>query len=223
MKNILRLLSVILVLVALVGCKKEDPAAAVETGAETGPGMPRGGMDPTNELALGTFKLEGSDNAVTAEQAGKLLPLWTIIQGGSLQGTAETQAVLDQIKAQMTGDQLAAIEAMDLTFEDVRAWMEDQGIEMPALPEEGGMPGGGGMFGDMTEEERQKMREEFQSMTQEERATRMAEMGFERPEGGVPGGGQGGRQGGQGTRPGGGARGGGLISPLIDLLTERAG
>jgi hypothetical protein len=179
-------------------------------------------MDPMNELALGTLKLEGADNAVTAEQAAELLPLWTIIQGGSLQGTAETQAVLDQIKAQMTEEQLAAIEAMDLTFEDVSAWMEEQGIEMPTPPE-GGMPGGGGIFGDMSEKERTKMRQEFQNMTQEERATRMAEMGFERPEGGGPGGGQGGgRQGGQGMRPGGGTR-GGLIAPLIDLLTERAG
>ena len=226
MKSVWRLSSVLLIIVALVGCREAEPTTAVATGAETNTGMPRGGIDPTNALALGTFRLEGSENAVTAEQAAKMLPLWTIINSGSLQGNAETQAVLDQIEVQMTEDQLAAIEAMDLTFEDMGTWMEEQGIEMPARPE-GGMPGGGGAFGDMTEEERTKIREEFQSMTQEERATRMAEMGFERPEGGGQGGrqggGPGGGQAGQGTRPGGGTRGGMLIGPLIELLTKRAG
>ena len=63
------------------------------------------------------------------------------------------------------------------------------------------------------------MREEFQNMSADERATRMAEMGVQRPEGR-----------GQGfdpnNRPGGTAGGAGRLSfmfqPLIDLLTERA-
>lgn len=221
----------LIVVIALVGCKNKEPPAAVEAGAETNAGMPPGGMDPTNELALGTLKLEGSEHAITAEQAVELLPLWQVIQSGALQSSAETQAVLRQIEGKMSADQLAAIEAMTLTFEDIRTWMERQGLEMPA-PTEGqpqpgaemparpeGGPGGNGAFGDMTEQERTQMREQFQNMSQEERATRAAEMGFERPEGGDSGGRQGGWQG----NPGGGARGNILIAPLIDLLTERAG
>ena len=71
----------------------------------------------------------------------------------------------------------------------------------------------------MSEEERTKMREELQNLSQEERATRMAEMGVQRPEGG--GGGFD-----PNNRPGGRAGGAGglklLFRPLIDLLTERA-
>jgi hypothetical protein len=114
---------------------------------------------------------------------------------------------------------LAAIEAMSLTWQDMQAWMQEQGIEMPERSEPGGQ-GGPGTFQNMTEEERTRMREEFQSMTPEQRATRMAEMGFERPEG-APEGGPGGAPGG---RPGRGGFGGAnvLLDPLIALLTERA-
>jgi hypothetical protein len=209
-------ITILVAVIALVGCKSKEPTAVVETGTETDTGMPPGSMDPTNALALGTLKLEGSEHAVTAEQAAELLPLWQAIQSGALQGSAETEAVLRQIEGKMTAEQLAAIEAMDLTFQDIQTWMEKQGIEMPAptggqpqpgadMPARpGGGPGGDGTFGDMSEEER---------------ATRMAEMDSERPEGGGPGGGQGAWQG----NPGGGAQGGMLIAPLIDLLTERAG
>jgi hypothetical protein len=63
------------------------------------------------------------------------------------------------------------------------------------------------------------MREELQNMSKEERATRTAEMGVQRPEGG-----------GQGSdpnhRPNRRAGGAGelnlVLRPLIDMLTERA-
>ena len=58
------------------------------------------------------------------------------------------------------------------------------------------------------------LREEMQNMTDEERATRIAEMGIERPEGA-----QEGRTGNPGGRAG---RFNALLDPLIELLTERA-
>jgi hypothetical protein len=175
-------------------------------------------------LALGTLKLEGTEHAVTPDQAAEMLPLWQVIQGGSLQGAAETEAVLNQIEGVMTEGQLAAIDEMGLTFQDVGTWMESPpakalGIEMPARPEGQGAGPGGGAFQNMTEEQRNQFRQEMQNMTQEQRATRMAEMGFERPEGGAgPGGGAGARPGGFGGRAGGNF----LVGPLIELLTERA-
>jgi hypothetical protein len=204
-------------IIALVGCKKAEPTPVADASMvdpESRPGQVLEGM---NALLLGTLKLEGTAEAITPAQAAELLPLWQVIAGGSLQGTAETQAVADQIEAKMTEAQLAAIEGMALSFEDIQALMEEQGIEMPAPPE-GGQQGGPGAFGDMSEEERTQLREQFQNMSQEERATRMAEMGVQRPEGG-----QGGQGFGRGTRPGGGVRGGNaLIEPLIELLTARA-
>ena len=172
-------------------------------------------------LTLGTLKLEGTEYAVTAAQAAELLPLWKMVQGGSLQGAAETDAVLKQIESKMDEAQLAAMEEMGLTYENIQAWMQETGIEMPTRA---AGQGGPGAFQNMTEEERAKLREEFQNMTPEQRATWMAEMGIRRPEG------DGGRPegGGQGGGPGGGSgfagRAGGnfMLDPLIELLTARA-
>jgi hypothetical protein len=202
-------------LVVLVGCKAAEPTATPGTGAgfaRPGDGA-AGALDGANELALGTLKLEGSENAVTAQQAAQLSPLWQMIGSGSLQGDAEMQAVVKQIEGVMAEPQRAAIEAMGLTFEDMQAWMEEQGIEMPAPPQGGN--GGTGAFPNLSEEQRAQMREQFQNTTPEERATRMAELGVQRPDG-------------QGFDPSAapnwtrGRQGSFLIQPLIELLQERA-
>lgn len=220
MKNVWKLVGIILVIAALVGCQKAEatPAASADTdtsvdvsAADPSAGG-QGGLDDVNWLALGTINLEGTEDAVTASQAAELLPLWQIIQGGSLKSAAETEAVTKQIEGKMTASQLAAIEAMGLTFEDVQAWMQGQGIEAPARAE--GQQGGPGAFGDLSEDERAQMREQIQNMTPEQRATRMAEMGIQRPEG---------AEGRQGGAPGGSRQANLLLEPLIELLTERAG
>jgi hypothetical protein len=217
--------------VLLVGCSKQEPTPEVVAApAGDAPG-PRGELQGTTRLALAILKLEGTENALTPAQASELVPLWTIIQGGSLQGQAETDAVLRQIESKMTEPQRAAVDAMDLTFQDIGAWMQEQGVEMPTPDASSGRPagqavpgpGGPGAFQNMSEEDRTRLREEFQNMTQEQRATRMAEMGFQRPEGGGQGGFQG-APGAAGARGGFGGRAGGnlLLEPLIELLTKRA-
>jgi hypothetical protein len=106
----------VLVVVVLVGCQQAEPTAASEIAGPAGPGAsPGAGLALPDGLALGTLKLEGTEGAVTPAQASELLPLWKMIQGGSLQGDAESQAVLKQIQAKMTESQLAAIRAMGLT------------------------------------------------------------------------------------------------------------
>jgi hypothetical protein len=230
------LLSIALVTALLLGaCKQAEPTPEPVGLPEGEVGGPGGVLQGTSRLALATFRLEDTEYAVTPDQAAKLLPLWKAIQSGSLQGTAETEAVLKQIEGVLDEDQLAAIEGMELTFQEIGTWMQSPaaqalGIEMPARPEGGeagsaGRPGGGA-FQNMTEEQRNQFRQEFQNMSPEQRATRMAEMGIQRTEGSAPGDGPGGfGGGGQGGRPGGFAgRGGGnfLVDPLIELLTGRA-
>jgi hypothetical protein len=123
-----------------------------------------GALPVGSQLALGTFELQETDFAVTAELAANLLPLWQAIESGSLQGQAETNAVVKQIEATMAAEQLEAIATMELTFDDMGAWMQEQGVSL-------GWPGGAGEgpnpFGDMSEEERAAMR-----------ATRQAGGGF---------------------------------------------
>jgi hypothetical protein len=209
----------VVALLVLVACGQQEAAPAEEVVVEEPAPAGAGGLDPVTQLALGTFKLEGTGNAVSAEQAATLLPLWTVIESGALQGNAESNAVVGQIRGAMTEAQLGAIDGMGLTVEDTRAWMEEQGIEM-SMPAGGGqgVPAGGqapGALGDLSEDERAAMRSEMQNLTAEERATRMAEMGVERPEGQAGGG--------TGARPGGaGKQANMLVGPLVELLTERS-
>jgi hypothetical protein len=206
--------------IALAGCQKAQPTPTIGASAAGPPASGPGELDDTSALALGTLKLEGTADAVTPAQAAALLPLWQAIQSGALQGDAETAAVLKQIKGEMTDAQQSAIDAMGLTWEDVGTWMQDQGIEMPAFGNGSGQafPGGGQ---NLSEDERAQLRPEFQNMTPEQRATRMAELGVQRPQGG-------GQGNGPRTAPNGGGPGGPwgrsnfMLNPLIDLLTKRA-
>jgi hypothetical protein len=143
-----------------------------------------GALPVSSQLALGIFRMEGTANAVTPEQAGKLRPLWQAIQGGSLQSDAETNAVLKQIEGALTSEQLSAISAMQLTFEDMGIWMQEQGLNFGPLPNATGVPGGAGLggFRNLSEEERQAMRATaeaggmggFGNMSEEEEEERAA-------------------------------------------------
>ena len=142
-------------------------------------------LNASNQLLLGTMQLEGTEQAVTPEQAATLLPLWRAMQGGVTAQT-EVNALLKQIEGTMTQEQLQAIAAMQLTQEDLQAWMEEQGLGMG-----GGFPGAG----DMSEEERENLRAtaeagggrpgggQFGDLSEEERANIRATM----EAGGMPG------------------------------------
>jgi hypothetical protein len=217
-----------LVAVVLAGCGAEEatPATADEDSAvvytsETLDMSYDGALDARNQLVLGTIQLEGTDNAVTPEQATALLPLWQALQGG-VTAQAEVEAVLKQIEGTMTPEQLEAIARLQLTREDLRIWMQEQGMG-PG----GGFPGAGG--GEEVSPEARATRQaefgsgevppemgtrraEFESMSDEEREALRATV---QAGGGLPGG--------PGGRAGRGAgQFGILLNPLIELLTQRA-
>ncbi len=83
--------------------------------------------DVASQLALGTLRLEGTAVAVTDRQSAALLPLWQALAGSELQGSAERNAVLMQIEATMTADQMASIAALQLTDQDAQSWAGSQG------------------------------------------------------------------------------------------------
>jgi hypothetical protein len=226
--------------VALAGCGAEEatPATADEGSAVayTSEALNMsydGALDVPNQLMLGTIQLEGTGNAVTPEQATALLPLWQALQGG-VTVQAEMAAVLKQIEGAMAPEQLEAIAAMQLTQEDLRTWMQDQGVG----PGDG-FPGAGGGE-EVSPEVRATRQAEFGGgEVPPEMATRRAEMENISDEereafrataqagGGFPGGSEGRAGGGFPGGPGGGAgRGAGpfgiLLNPLIELLTQRA-
>ena len=135
-------------------------AACGNSGIDTNPGS---SFDPTQEngsvreiplsskLAIGTLKLEDTEFAVGSGQASDLLPLWQVLRSlteSDSTSQEEVNALVEQIQETMTSDQLAAIDAMDLTGENFFAIMQEMdiltqisndGTDRPS----GGFPGGG--------------------------------------------------------------------------------
>jgi len=203
---------VVVAMVVLGGCQSADPTAAVADGGVEGAPVRVNDMDL---LALGILELEGTDDAVTPEQASKMLSFWQMLASGGLRGDTESASVMRQIQDTLTASQSTTITTMDLTSEDQKVWMAEQGIDMPDA-------GGFAPAGDATDEDRAAMREKFQNMNEEERAQARAEMGVEGPQGAGGGGGLPGV--GTGNRGAASFRGGAntIIQTLIDLLTGRA-
>lgn len=140
------------------------------------------------QLALGSLALDGSENAIDAEEAGELLPLWKAISSLSQSDSAaaeEIQAVFNQIEETMTPEQIEAIAAMQLTREDMTELAEELGLNF----------GAGGRFGELTPEMQATM----------EAARESGEF----PQSEFPGGGFAGRGPGGGGLPSGGFPGGG--------------
>ena len=117
-------------------------------------GAPAGELPATSQLIIGTLKLEDTNQAVTAEQAAELLPLWQTMLVLSESDTAaqqETEALVTQIQETMTAEQRQAITDMNLTREDMMSIMQEQGLAMGGGPAggqntnpQGGDPNGGG-------------------------------------------------------------------------------
>ncbi|HOT90148.1 MAG TPA: hypothetical protein PLJ78_02185 [Anaerolineae bacterium] len=225
----------VLVLIAVSGCRQstaaETTSATAEAAVYTGALRTdyENALDVTGQLALGILRLEGTENAVTAEQAAQLLPLWKTLQGSTVTTQAERYAVIKQIEALLTSAQIGAITAMQLTEADAQAWFQEQG---PAMIAPGGqMPAGGmgfsgqGNVPTMSEEERAAMRERFQNMTEEQLAQLQAQFrqGGGRPTGdGNAWGGSAGAPTGAGS--GAASRVSGLLTlAVVNLLTERSG
>lgn len=90
-------------------------------------------LPTATELIVGTLKLEGTDQVVTADQAKELLMLWQVYQELSNNDTAaqaEFDGLIDQIQGTMTAEQMQAITAMKLTQSDVNALMQEKGLSI---------------------------------------------------------------------------------------------
>ena len=100
----------------LSGCRPAGGLSAGETAAPLGNGASAQSL--SIRLALGTLYLEGTDLAVTPEQASELLPLWKAAKnlGGSDNLTTdEYNAIFEQIQETLTSAQMEEIRALDLS------------------------------------------------------------------------------------------------------------
>ncbi len=152
---------------AVAGISHSSPSAGSSSSSQAG-GTPAANNPPTGlQLAAGTLKLDGTSNAVTQQEAGKLLPLWQALQQTETQIFAATSipngtatpgpridpAMMQQmatevsaIEAAMTPAQIQAISAMNLSRQDISAVFQQDGIQM-GFGQGGGFGGGGGFQG----------------------------------------------------------------------------
>ncbi len=114
MKNLTPLF-LTLFLLGLTACSASPSSSA--NPSSTSQNGSTGELPATTQIALGTFKLDGTANAVTAEQAAELLPLWETLRDLSASDTAaqqEIQALDTQIQETMTDQQRQAITADEI-------------------------------------------------------------------------------------------------------------
>jgi len=208
-------LTLILILFLTACGSKSQPTS--ETNADTGLDPNARDLHLSTKLAIGTLKLEGTENAVAPDQAADLLPLWQVFTNLSSSDSAapeEITAITEQIQETMTPAQLQAIEDMNLTGQDIFATMQELGIADAPQVNASGTPQAGGGFGGG-----QRPEGDFP--------------GGGAPGGGPPDGGPGGGFGGQNLSPdqiatvqarraenGGGGFGNRMITPLVEAVIK---
>jgi len=192
---------------------QEQAEAQEEAQIEVQAGFNSGDPNSGTQLALLTMYLEETDQAVTAEQANILLPLWQSLQSTMSESgfePAEFTAEYDAIAAAMSAGQLVVLEEMysdPQIMQDLMASLGIQGnmgmgpggggrpgnaLQGTPMPGEGGGPGGG------------QGEPPAEALDPEQQATMQA--------GQLPGGGR-----------GAGTINQQLLQVVIDLLQERAG
>jgi hypothetical protein len=128
-KNFTETILLLLILtMILTACSGNASNAAAPAGNVPGGGAADELSAPI-QVALGTVKLDGTENAVTAEQARELLPFWETLQqleGSDTAATQEKEALASQIQETMTQQQMQAITALGLSRQDMFSIMQSQ-------------------------------------------------------------------------------------------------
>lgn len=151
MKTLKFLMIMLSLTVLLAGCGGAPAPAPQSTTPAAASAVLTGGLAEDyedalsirNQLALGTLRLEGTSNAVTAAQAAKLLPLWQALKtlsASSTSATEEVTAVQNQINAALEPAQISVIAAMKLTNAMLQAYTVEIGVSEVKTPEPGVTP-----------------------------------------------------------------------------------
>lgn len=139
------------------------PAAQPAQPAQGQPAPNQIAITPEMQLLAGTFNLKGTEQAITKEQAAKLIALWQKVkdinaqmtpgrgqgQGQAQPGTPQPRATVDpaltaqldaavkDIQAAMTPAQMQAIAGMNITRDSMNTILQAQGVQMGG-PQNGG-------------------------------------------------------------------------------------
>ena len=130
-----------------------DPASTTTTNSEAyvSPNLDtsyENALSARLQLTLGSLKLAETNTPITSEQAQTMLPLWQALINMTQSGNnaqAEVNALLGQIEAAFTPDQLTAIREMKLTSADIQTWSSANGISSGSGSGQPGAGQGSGM------------------------------------------------------------------------------
>lgn len=142
-KRTVYLLILIPLVFGMVGCSSVKLPAIFSKDGQTEQNQAVDQMDLSkqpveNKLAVGILALEGTDQAVTAEEAKNLLPLWKAVNSLNKSQTAsndEITALYTQIEETMTAEQVQKIKDLTLTQEEMQALMQKYGGTMGGRPQ----------------------------------------------------------------------------------------
>ncbi|NMB54270.1 MAG: hypothetical protein GYA15_06170 [Leptolinea sp.] len=174
MKKSIIIASILVLAGILVACaaRQQFPSGGPGGGPQSGSaGRQTGGGASTqtaelpleSKVGIGILKLEGTEQAVDAEEAKDLLVLFKALKTLSTESNTavdEISALNIQIKNTLKADQLAAIEKMSITMQDLRTLTQSYGVETTGYSSgtsssssrsnfNGGPGGMGGMIGGM--------------------------------------------------------------------------
>ena len=141
--------TVMILAVLLVACSSQSSGTPIS--------VTNNDLPIETQLAVGTLKLDGTAQDVSAEQAEQLLLYWQVYKELSHSETAaqaEIDGLISQIQETMTDDQMQAINEMDITQQDVFTAMQGltvasssssaSTVSVPSGSSSGGgMPAGG--------------------------------------------------------------------------------
>jgi hypothetical protein len=145
MKRVLQIMVLVALALVVAACKTQTSTQSSGQTGNPATLQPGGGtLGGMAEMAVGTLKLEGGAQAITAEEAGKLLPLWKAYRTLSQDSSAsrlELTALATQVRETMTTEQVAAIDGMKLGMSDLMTLMQSRGIQMQAAGPSGAASG----------------------------------------------------------------------------------
>ena len=117
----------------LTACSALNPSTEVTTAIDAGPvNMDyEGALPVSTQLAVGALALDGTEQALDADQAALLAPLWKAVRSLSDNETvaaAKMDALINQISGALSDEQLTAIAELQLTGESMRPLAAELGI-----------------------------------------------------------------------------------------------
>ncbi|KAF0111816.1 MAG: Uncharacterized protein FD147_618 [Chloroflexi bacterium] len=150
MKKTRFLLPLLAFVLLLSACSSAAPSTSTEPTSIAGVYLDTEYIDAVslrNQLAYGTIKLAETSDAVTAEQATNLIPLWQgiiALSGDTTTASEELIAIQDQITTTLTPEQLKTIAEMQITNAELNSFYAEFGVVLPTpIPGVTKVPGSG--------------------------------------------------------------------------------